>query len=508
MEQLLALALPCFLLLLVLSLRFLQKQATHNSKSNLPPGPQTLPFIGSLHHLVTATLPHHALYDLAQLHGPVMLLRAGQTDLVVLTSREASKEVMQTQDANLANRPALYAANGLFYGSTNIVFSNGPYWRQMRRICAHELFSSKQVKSFSSIWQEEISSLLKSFSLVSGKSQVNLSAWTYELSNNIIIRAAFGGKFKMREVYLEALQELVQLFSGFNLSDLFPSLSWLDVKMRRRVANVHRKLDLVLEEIVQEHLKNRQQQKNSKRGEKEIEYDFVDTLIDIKERGDLEVPITMDNIKAIILDIFNGGTETTATTITWAMAELITHPDVMAKAQTEIRQLASKSSDENTNTNSLSYLQLVIKETLRMHPAAPLLAPRLCKESCEVLGYTIPTGARMVINAWAQGRNPEYWNDPDEFKPERFETSGTGIDFKGKNFEFVPFGAGRRICPGLKFGVMMVEDALTNLLLHFDWQLPDGMKAEDVDMTENFGIVAAKKKPLYLVPTLRVPLPA
>ncbi|XP_078154079.1 desmethyl-deoxy-podophyllotoxin synthase-like [Carex rostrata] len=501
MDLLLALALPC-LLLLVLSLRFLQKQATHNCKSNLPPGPQTLPFIGSLHHLVTATLPHHALRDLAQLHGPVMLLRAGQMDLVVLTSREAAKEVMQTQDSNIANRPALYAANCIFYGTTDIIFSNGPYWRQMRRICVSELFSPKQVKSLSSKWKEEINSLLKSFSLVSGKSPVNLSTWTYELSNNIVIRAAFGGNFKMRQVYLEALQEEVELLSGFNLSDLFPSLSWLDVKMRRRVARVHRKLDLVLEEFVQEHLKN------SKRGEEEIEYDFVDALIDIKERGDLELPITMDNIKAIILDIFNGGTETTATTITWAMAELIKHPDVMAKAQTEIRQLASKSSDENTNTNSLSYLQLVIKETLRMHPPAPLLIPRQCKESCEILGYTIPTGARMVINAWALGRNPEYWNDPDEFKPERFETSSTGIDFKGKNFEFVPFGAGRRICPGLKFGVTMVEDALTNLLLHFDWQLPDGMKAEDVDMTENFGIVAAKKKPLYLVPTLRVPLPA
>ncbi|XP_078154075.1 desmethyl-deoxy-podophyllotoxin synthase-like [Carex rostrata] len=505
MELLLALALPCLLLLFVLSLRFLQKQATHNSKSNLPPGPQTFPFIGSVHHLATASLPHHALCDLAQLHGPVMLLRAGETDLVVLTSREAAKEVMQTQDANLANRPELYAANGILYGSTDMGFSNGPYWRQMRRICASVLFSSKQVKSFSSIWQEEINSMLKSFSLVSGKSQVNLSAWAYELSNNIVIRAAFGGNFKMRQVLLEMLKEVGEVLSGFHLSDLFPSLSWLDVKMRRRVARLHRKIDLVLEEIIQERLKNRQQQKDSKRGEDKIQYDSIDALIDIKERGDLELPITMDNIKAIILDVFNGGTETSATTITWAMAELIKHPDVMAKAQTDIRQLAAKNSDENTNTNSLSFLQLVIKETLRMHPPAPFLLPRLCKESCQILGYTIPTGARIVINAWALGRNPEYWNDPDEFKPERFETSG--IDFKGQNFEFVPFGAGRRICPGLKFGETVIELALASLLLHFDWQLPDEMKPEDVDMTESFGLAAAKKEPLYLVPTLCVPLP-
>ena len=204
-----------------------------------------------------------------------------------------------------------------------------------------------------------------------------------------------------------------------------------------------------------------------------------------------------------IQDVFIGGTETSATTITWAMAELIKHPEVMAKAQTEIRQAASDNTNFDENTSS--YLQLVIKETLRLHPPGPLLAPRLCKESCQVLGYTIPSGARIVINGWALGRNPDYWNDPDEFKPERFETHA--IDFKGKDFEFVPFGAGRRICPGLKFGVTLVEEALASLLLHFDWKLPDGLKPEDVDMTETFGLVAAKKKPLYLVPTLRVPLP-
>jgi cytochrome P450 len=209
------------------------------------------------------------------------------------------------------------------------------------------------------------------------------------------------------------------------------------------------------------------------------------------------------NVVLFIQDVFLGGTDTSATTITWAMTELIKNPEVMAKAQTEIRQAAS----DNTNfdKNTLSYLQLVMKETLRLHPPGPLLAPRLCKESCQVLGYTIPSGARMVINAWALGRNPDYWNNPDEFKPERFITNA--IDFKGKDFEFVPFGAGRRMCPGLKFGMTLVEEALASLLLHFDWKLPDGLKPEDVDVTETFGLVAAKKKPLYLVPTLRVPLP-
>lgn len=185
------------------------------------------------------------------------------------------------------------------------------------------------------------------------------------------------------------------------------------------------------------------------------------------------------------------------------MTELIKHPAIMAKAQKEIRQAAS----ENTkfDVNSFSYLKQVIKETLRLHPPAPLLLPRLCKENCQVLGYTIPSGARVVVNAWALGRNPDCWNNPEEFDPGRFEASA--IDFKGKNYEFVPFGAGRRICPGLEFGVAVVEEALARFLLHFDWKLPVGMKPDDVDMTETLGLVSAKKEPLCLTPILQVPLP-
>ncbi|KAJ1689021.1 hypothetical protein LUZ63_013176 [Rhynchospora breviuscula] len=221
------------------------------------------------------------------------------------------------------------------------------------------------------------------------------------------------------------------------------------------------------------------------------------------QRDDLEEPITMENVKTVLMDVFIGGTETSSTAITWAMSELIKHPETMKKVQAEIRHAAS----ENTkfDANALPYLKLVIKETLRMHPPVPILGPRQCKKSCQILGYTIPTGARLLVNVWALGRNPEYRSDPEEFKPERFETSS--IDYKGQSFEFLPFGAGRRNCPGLEFGMAVVTETLARLLLHFDWKLPDGMKPADLDMTETFGLVAAKKEPLYLIPTLHIPLP-
>ncbi|KAJ4775701.1 Cytochrome P450 [Rhynchospora pubera] len=482
---------------LIFSLWFIQGRVRH-SKSKLPPGPWTLPFIGSLHHLATAGLPHHALRNLAKLHGPVMLLRAGEIDLVVVTSREAAKEVMKTHDASLANRPVMCAPNILMYGSKGIAFSNGPYWRNMRRICTSELLSSKHVKFFSSIREEEFNAMLKSFTIIPNKSPVNLTAKMSEHTTNIIIRAAFGGKCKNRRPFVEIFNEASELLSTFNLSDFFPSLSWLDVNIRRLV-RLHSKLDMVMESIIQEHLKKPRQQT----GGEALEYDLVDVLINVRENGDLEESITMDNIKAVILDLLIGGTESSAVIITWAMAELIRKPEIMAKAQTEIRQAARGGT--KIDQNGLGYVKLVIKETLRMHPPAPLLGPRVCQENCQILGYTIPTGARILVNAWALGRNPEYWEDPEEFKPERFETSA--VDFNGQNFEFVPFGAGRRICPGIEFGIAILEEALARILLHFDWELPNGMKPENLDMTEKFGGATEKKEPLCLIPTLRVPLP-
>jgi alpha-guaiene 2-oxidase len=201
--------------------------------------------------------------------------------------------------------------------------------------------------------------------------------------------------------------------------------------------------------------------------------------------------------------MFTGGTDSTSAALEWVISELIKHPEAMAKAQADIRHAATE--NIMLDENAPGYLKLVIKETLRMHPVLPLLIPRLCKETRQLLGYTIPSGARVVINTWALGRDPEYWDDAERFIPERFERCNA--DFKGNNLGYVPFGAGRRICPGMDFGLAAVEVALTRLLLHFDWKLPDGAKPEDLDMTETYGTVSARKEPLYLIPTLRVPLP-
>lgn len=202
--------------------------------------------------------------------------------------------------------------------------------------------------------------------------------------------------------------------------------------------------------------------------------------------------------------MFLGGTETSSTTLEWAMVELMRHPKMMQKAQAEVRQaLKGKANIQEEDINELHYLKLVIKEILRLHPPLPLLLPRYSSENCQVGGYEIPAGARIIINAWAIARDPRYWEDPDSFKPERFD--GSMVDYKGSNFEFLPFGAGRRICPGTTFAMAQVEMALANLLFYFDWKLPNGMEPQDLDMTESFGATAGLKSPLLLVPDPFIP---
>jgi len=201
--------------------------------------------------------------------------------------------------------------------------------------------------------------------------------------------------------------------------------------------------------------------------------------------------------------LFNAGSETSATTLQWAMSELMRYPNVMQKAQAEVREnLQGKPNITEEDLANLKYLKLVIKETMRLHPAGPLLLPREAMETCKILGYDIPKGTTVFINAWAIGRDPKHWEDPEKFKPERFESGK--VDFKGTNYEYIPFGSGRRICPGMTFAEANMEIVLAALLYHFDWELPGEAKPEEVDMKEKMGVTIRRKNDLYLNAVVRV----
>ena len=201
--------------------------------------------------------------------------------------------------------------------------------------------------------------------------------------------------------------------------------------------------------------------------------------------------------------MFGAGGETSSTVIDWTIAELLKNPTVMKKAQNEVRQVLQENiiMVDKSSLEKLTYLKCIIKETLRLHPPLPCLVPRESMRECKINGYDIPSKTRVILNAWAIGRNPECWKDPEKFDPERFVNSS--IDYKGNNFELIPFGAGRRICPGMGLGIANVELVLAMLLYHFDWKLPDGSKQEDIDMNEAFGIVGRRKVDLKVIPVLQ-----
>ncbi|KAG9449935.1 hypothetical protein H6P81_009900 [Aristolochia fimbriata] len=509
----LTLLLPLILFMMLLKKKKKKKKAESETQK-LPPGPWKLPVIGSIHHLVGGgSLPHHTLRDLAKRHGPLMHLQMGEVPLVVASTPKTAKEIMKTHDLSFATRPEMRAAELATYGFTDVAFAPyGPYWRQMRKICMLELLTVKRVDSFSSIRKEEVLTLLSSIAS-SCNSPVNLTRKFYFLTNSVVTRAAFGAKSHYHDLFLSAMKDAMRYVNGFGVVDLFPSsklLLWIS-GMKAKLKKNHKKLDHVLNHILEEsRLRHNLIKKRDQviHGDEEFEENLVDILLRLQQHENLEVPITDNNIKAIVLDMFTAGTETSATILGWAMSELMRNPRVMTKAQKEVRDVLRGKDNKVTEADiqQLPYLKLIVKETMRLHPPLPLLLPRENREKCQVLGYELPTHTKVIVNVWAIGRDPLYWGDDAEtFKPERFADSS--IDYKGTNFEFLPFGAGRRMCPGVAFGIASVELPLALLLYHFNWELPHGMGPENLDMTEDFGASVGRKSELYLVPNLCIPLP-
>ncbi|CAN6177403.1 unnamed protein product [Urochloa humidicola] len=474
--------------------------------ARLPPSPWALPVIGHLHHLAGA-LPHRAMRDLASRHGPLMLLRLGGLRVAVASTAAAAEEVMRARDLDFATRPLTRMARLVMPAGAEGV-SLAPYgdgWRQTRKICTVELLSARRVQSFRPVREEETRRLLRAVAASASAPvpapAVNLSKLLSVYAADSSVRAIIGSRFKERDTFLAMLERGLKLFARLSLPDFFPSsrLAMLVSRMPGRMKQHRAEAAVFMDAMVREH----EERSAADDGKEE---DLLDVLLRIQREGDLQVSLTTENIKAVVGDMFAGGSETAATTLQWTMAELMRNPRVMGKTQDEVRRvLAGQRTVTEDDLANLHYMHLVIKEALRLHPPLPLLLPRECRRTCEVLGYDVPAGTIVFVNAWAIARDPSYWDMPEEFVPERFE--GSEIDFKGTDFEFIPFGAGRRMCPGMAFGLVHLELALAGLLYHFDWELPLGMKSEDLDMTEEMGVTARRFKDLRLVPVVRVPVP-
>ncbi|KAJ4797065.1 cytochrome P450 family 71 polypeptide [Rhynchospora pubera] len=487
MTSIIYLLLSLFLLLFLKAKKIFPK---HNYRRI--PGPWTLPIIGSLHHFIGSGLPHHALRNLSQRHGHLMFLQVGERPTVVISSREGARIIIKTCESTFCDRPTSPTTKIFTYGGKDLVLSPyGDYWREIRKIITSGFLSPKRVQSFRSIREEEISDLIQLISSMSSRMHtINLSDMMSVMANNVSVRAISGSKSKHKILFVNELQRSAELAAGFCLANLFPSFGILSMisKQVRKAEKCHTAIDQLLENLIQD------------RRESEDDKD-ADDLLSLLLRHLDEHPnnsISMDTAKTILFSAVGGGTHTTGAVLEWVMSELVKNPTVMKKAQDEVRQLQGRKIITEVDLAELNFLRLVIKETLRLHPVAPLI-PRVCPDTLNILNHEVPKGTTLIVNMWAVGRDPTNWKDPEEFRPERFaEGNDHYLDSIAMDLEFFPFGAGRRNCPGKFFGSAIVELTVANLLYHFNWELPCGLKPEQLDMTENFGISIRRKSSLLL----------
>ncbi|KAI3454399.1 hypothetical protein Pfo_011062 [Paulownia fortunei] len=496
----------------VLFVIFLQKwrsTAASTPRKRLPPSPRKLPIIGNLHQL--GTYPHRSLQSLSKRYGQLMLLHFGNLPVVVASSADAACEIMKNQDLIFSNRPKLSIPDRLIYGSKDVAFAPyGEYWRQVRSICVLQLLSNKRVQSFRRVREEETSVMVEKIRrLGSSSSVVNLSDLLVSLTNDVFCRVALGRKYSddgEGKEFKKFLGEFVELLGASSLGDYIPWLVWINRinGLDAKVEKVGKLFDEFLESVLEEHRDPRKREKfrddHGYGGDAEL--DFVDILLEFQRENKGSFPVEDDTIKALILDMFAAGTDTTVSILEWTMAELIRHPNTMKILQNEVREVAGmKEEIAEDDLEKMRYLKAVIKEILRLHSPIPLLIARESTQDTKVMGYDIAAGTRVLINAWAIARDPLLWENPEEFHPERFLDSS--IDFRGLHFELIPFGAGRRGCPGVAFGMAVNEIALAKLVHKFNFALPNGGREEDLDMSETTGITVHKKLPLLVVPTSR-----
>ncbi|MBA0820279.1 hypothetical protein Gohar_025486 [Gossypium harknessii] len=489
---------PLFLSMILLFSLLIWLKLAKRKTLNLPPSPPRLPIIGNIHQL--GKLPHRSLRDLSRKYGSLLLLQLGYNPTVVVSSADIVREIVKNHDIVFSNRPRTTAVDILFYGCKDMAFAPyGEYWRQVKKISVVELFSHRRVHSFQFVRDEEVELLINKIRSASLKGQsINLSEMLTSVFSNIVSRCVLSHKSEDEDgcsKFGKLAKRLMILFTSFCIGDMFPYLRWLDVVTGYipSLKAVNEEFDAFFDQVLQEHriLETDDQVSDRK--------DFVSIIMQLQKDGMYEMHLTQDNIKAILLDMFVGGTDTSTTTTEWMMAELLKHPNAMKKVQEEVKNVVgNKSKVDMEDISKMEYLKCVIKETLRLHPVAPLLAPRRTSASVKLGDYHIPSDTTVLINAWAIQRDPKWWEKPEEFIPERFENSS--IDFKGQDFQLIPFGFGRKGCPGMPFGVASVEYVMANLLYWFDWKLPAGQNANNLDMTELYGLTVNKKIPLHVFP--------
>ncbi|XP_010537437.1 PREDICTED: cytochrome P450 CYP736A12-like [Tarenaya hassleriana] len=482
------LAVVLILLVLFGSFGFLfAKVSRHGSSRNLgklPPGPRGLPAIGHLHML--GKLPHQTLTHLSKIYGPIMSIKLGTVRTIVVSSPRAAELFLKTHDLVFASRPKTQAGEIFFNGSKAVVLTPySKYWRDVRKLYAVHLLNPSKIEQFKPIRTEEIGVVMNHLKNAAEKDEVvNVSNIMVELLENLVYRMIFGrGKNDADDKLKELLEEIASTTGAFNISDYFPLLAPLDLQgLARRMKTQRKSIDVIFDKIIEEH----EQQKHHRSKDHK---DFVDVLLSLLDQSidpqdEKSEIISRTHIKAILLDIVGVASETSAKAIEWTFSEILKNPRVMKKLREELETVIGMDKMvQESDLPKLTYLDMVIKEGLRLHPVGPLSVPHESMEDVWVDGFYIPRKSTVLINMWSMGRDRDVWGDnTEEFYPERYENEDS--DIQGLDFKFIPFGSGRRRCPGMQMAMLNLRLVLAQMVHSFDWKMPYGMVSEDIDMDE------------------------
>ncbi|KAK1408559.1 hypothetical protein QVD17_40439 [Tagetes erecta] len=483
-------------------LHFISSKWKQNHR--LPPSPPSLPIIGHLHHL--GPLVHSSLHNLSTRYGPLIHLRLGSVSCIVASTPDLAHDLLKTNDLAFSYRKQSLAVNHITYGAGFAFAPYGPYWKFIKKISTVELLGNQNLGRFLPIRTREIHELLETLRVKSKKQEsVNMTEELLKLANNAICQMMMSircsGTNSEADEIIDLVRKVTKIFGEFNASDFIWLLKNIDLQgFKKKYKDIHRRYDAMLEKIICKREELRRMKGKDGKGN-----DFLDLLLDVFEDENAEIKITRDNIKATILDFFVAGTDTSAITVEWTLAELMNNPKVLEKARQEIDAVVgNKRLVEESDAPNLPYIQAVIKESFRLHPPIPLLI-RKSHETVTVKGYGIPAGSLLFVNTWSIGRNPQYWENPLEFNPSRFlegesNTLKGGLDIKGQNFELLPFGTGRRRCPGVDLAIRQAPVTVGTLIQCFEWKVKDERK---LSMDERGGLTAPRAVDLVCLPSLR-----
>ncbi|XP_065864291.1 cytochrome P450 703A2 [Euphorbia lathyris] len=488
-------------------------QSPKQKPKNLPPGPPKWPIVGNL--LQLGPLPHRDLASLCDKYGPLVYLRLGSIDAITTNDPDMIREILLRQDEVFASRPRTLAAVHLAYGCGDVALAPlGPHWKRMRRICMEHLLTTRRLESFSKNRAEEAQHLVRDVWAEAQKGKdVNLREVLGGFSMNNVTRMLLGKQYfgagssgpQEAKEFMHVTHELFRLLGLIYLGDYLPFWRWIDpYGCEKKMREVEKRVDDFHSKIIEEHKEARKVNGYEIR---DGELDFVDVLLSLPGMDGKE---KMDDveIKALIQDMIAAATDTSAVTNEWAMVEVIKHPHVLKKVQEELDNVVgSNRMVTESDLVHLNYLRCVVRETFRMHPAGPFLIPHESLRATTINGYHIPANTRIFINTHGLGRNPKVWDDVEEFRPERhWLADGSRVEIShGADFKILPFSAGKRKCPGAPLGVTLVLMALARLFHAFDWAPPNGLRHEDIETTEVYGMTMPKAKALVALASPRLP---